>query len=79
MLVLSRKSGQGIHLSVAGLDVELSVIRISGNRVQIGFAAPSSVNIFRSELPSTVTKETAAQIGQPQSTIVSSISKRYPK
>ena len=79
MLVLSRKSGQGIHLSVAGLDVELSVIRISGNRVQIGFAAPSSVNILRSELSSTVTKEMATQIGQPQSTIISAISNRYPK
>ena len=79
MLVLSRKSGQGIHLSVAGLDVELSVIRISGNRVQIGFAAPSSVNILRSELSSTVAKEMATQIGQPQSTIISAISKFYPK
>ncbi len=50
MLVLSRKSGQSIKLSSGGLEVELTVIRIVGNRVQVGVTAPSCVKILRSEL-----------------------------
>ena len=58
MLVLSRKSGQGIKLCLAGVDVELSVIRVAGNRVQIGLTAPNSVKILRSELAQVLASET---------------------
>lgn len=50
MLVLSRKSGQGIQMIIAGMNIELSVIQIAGNRVKIGLAAPDCVGILRSEL-----------------------------
>lgn len=50
MLVLSRKSSQGIQMIIAGMNIELSVIQIAGNRVKIGVAAPDSVSILRSEL-----------------------------
>lgn len=35
MLVLSRKLGQSIKLSSGGMELELTVIRIAGNRVQV--------------------------------------------
>ncbi len=50
MLVLSRKLGQSIKLSSVGLELELTVIRIAGNRVQVGLTAPSCVKILRGEL-----------------------------
>jgi len=74
MLVLSRKSGQGIHLSVAGLDVELMYQKVDWDHCpdplfgRDKWSHPT-FNFIRNLL----------QIGQPQSTIVSSISKRYPK
>lgn len=47
MLVLSRKTGQRIHI---GDQVTISVVRISGNRVRIGIEAPIEVPIRRWEL-----------------------------
>jgi len=47
MLVLSRKDGQQI---VIGEDITVSVVRLEGNRVQIGIDAPQSVRIVRREL-----------------------------
>ena len=47
MLVLSRKADQ--HIVIAD-DIVVSVIRIAGNRVQIGIEAPESVRILRGEL-----------------------------
>jgi carbon storage regulator len=47
MLVLSRKTGQRIHI---GDQVTISVVRISGNRVRIGIEAPIEVPIHRLEL-----------------------------
>ena len=48
MLVLSRKSGERIHL---GDDITIVVNKISGNRVSIGIDAPADVQIVRGELP----------------------------
>lgn len=48
MLVLSRKSGERIHL---GDDITIVVNKISGNRVSIGIDAPNDVQIVRGELP----------------------------
>jgi carbon storage regulator len=47
MLVLSRKSGETVHL---GSDVTLVVLAVKGNRVQIGIDAPGRVSITRGEL-----------------------------
>ena len=47
MLVLSRKADQYI---VIADDIVVSVLRIAGNRVQIGIEAPKSVRIVRGEL-----------------------------
>lgn len=52
MLVLSRKSGESIQL--VNLDVEITILRIVGNRVTVGVQAPLDVEIMRSELTITV-------------------------
>lgn len=49
MLVLSRKPGESI---VVGDGVRISVMKVQGNRIQIGIEAPHDVVIRRAELVS---------------------------
>jgi carbon storage regulator len=48
MLVLSRKAGEQIVLPE--LDITVTVLRISGNRVRVGIAAPPDISILRHEI-----------------------------
>jgi carbon storage regulator len=47
MLVLSRKSGELIHI---GDEITVEVRRIAGNRVTLALRAPRDVRILRGEL-----------------------------
>lgn len=47
MLVLSRKSGERILI---GSNIEISVVRVQGGRVEIGIKAPRSVPVHREEI-----------------------------
>ncbi|MCA9212490.1 MAG: carbon storage regulator [Planctomycetales bacterium] len=48
MLVLTRKQDQEIH--VPDYDIQFRVLKIDGNRVQIGIDAPRNVRILRNEV-----------------------------
>lgn len=50
MLILSRRSGERIVLSIAGQQVTIDIVKILGNRAKIGIEAPLSVTVHRSEL-----------------------------
>ena len=47
MLVLSRKETQTIKI---GDDIEITMVRVSGDRVRVGIQAPSELVILRGEL-----------------------------
>jgi carbon storage regulator len=47
LLVLSRKIGQHI---VIGDDVRITVLRVNGDEVRLGIAAPESVTVVREEI-----------------------------
>lgn len=47
MLVLTRKVGERIRI---GSDIELTVLRISGGKVKLGFAGSPGIPIQREEL-----------------------------
>ena len=47
MLVLTRKIGEEI---VIGDGIRVSIVRLQGNRVQIGIDAPATVVVNRSEV-----------------------------
>lgn len=47
MLVLSRKSGERIHI---GEDITVTIVRIGPNNVRLGIEAPRDMNIVREEL-----------------------------
>lgn len=57
MLVLSRKEGEKL---VIGDNVTVEVVRISGNRITLGIAAPKEIKVLRSELKKD-TKQTPAK------------------
>lgn len=57
MLVLSRKSGQGLLL---GKDIEITVLRVDGDQVRLGVKAPRNVTVLRKELKEEIRSETAA-------------------
>jgi len=47
MLVLARKPGETIYI---GKDIEITVMRVSGNNVKLAIKAPDGVKILRAEL-----------------------------
>lgn len=50
MLVLSRKQNERIIVSFEGAELVLTLVEIRGDKVRLGFEAPPSVGILRSEL-----------------------------
>ena len=47
MLVLSREKNEVIHI---GESIEVTVLRIGGDKVRLGIVAPQEMKILRSEL-----------------------------
>lgn len=47
MLVLSRKKSEKIKL---GDSIEITIVRVCGNKVRLGIQAPSDVAVLRREL-----------------------------
>lgn len=47
MLVLSRKKSEKIRL---GDEIEITIVRVSGNKVRLGIQAPPELAVLREEL-----------------------------
>jgi carbon storage regulator len=47
MLVLTRKTGETVHIST---DITVTVLEVNGNRIRIGIDAPRQIPILRGEL-----------------------------
>lgn len=60
MLVLTRRSGQGLRI---GPNVEVQVVRVEGDRVVLGIVAPRQVAVVRSELVEQVSGEVRESAG----------------
>ena len=54
MLVLSRKSGEKIHI---GPDVVVTIVDVSGKFARIGIAAPEHITILRGEVKEQIERE----------------------
>ncbi len=54
MLVLTRKPGEKVVLDN---NIVVTVIKVEGNQVRLGFAAPDQVRIVRAELLETARRE----------------------
>ena len=60
MLVLSRRRGERIMI---GSNVEMVVVSVQGDRVKLGFRAPTDVTIHREEIHQRIQAERAAAKG----------------
>ncbi|NLY57052.1 MAG: carbon storage regulator [Gammaproteobacteria bacterium] len=50
MLSLTRRSGETIIITAGEHQIEITVLRIDGNKVRIGTRAPQDVAIVRKEI-----------------------------
>jgi carbon storage regulator len=46
MLILTRRVGESVNI---GDDVQVTVLRIDGNQVRLGVAAPKAIAVHRAE------------------------------
>jgi len=54
MLVLTRKSGEGI---IIGDDIRVTVVEVRGNSIRLGIDAPRDKKIHRQEVYERITRE----------------------
>ncbi|RQD66619.1 MAG: carbon storage regulator [Desulfonatronovibrio sp. MSAO_Bac4] len=47
MLILSRRSGESIHL---GDDIKVSILAIKGKQVKVGIEVPDDIPVYREEV-----------------------------
>ena len=59
MLVITRKKGQKVTI---GDEIEIQVVRISGQTVRFGITAPGHVPIYRYEIYEEIRKEHAIEV-----------------
>lgn len=57
MLVLSRKLAESVSISIDDIRIKVQVIEIRGDKVRLGFEAPTSVRIHREEIQDIVDRE----------------------
>ncbi len=61
MLVLSRKCGERIVVSLKGEAVTIEIMKVRGNRVRVGVEAATNVAIHREEVWSRLATERVGQ------------------
>ncbi len=66
MLVLTRKSGETIHI---GDDIRVTVMEIKGGQVRLGIEAPRRVKVFRGEIYDMIQKENKDAAARAPSTL----------
>lgn len=63
MLVLTRKSGEGIRI---GDDIRLVVVEIKDNQVKLGIEAPHELPVHREEIYLKIQEENIRAAGLPK-------------
>jgi carbon storage regulator len=59
MLVITRKKGQKVTI---GNEIEIQVVRISGQTVRFGITAPEHVPIYRQEIYEAIRKDQVTEV-----------------
>lgn len=75
MLVLSRRSGQGILI---GKDIEVVVLSTEGGQVRLGIRAPRDVTVLRRELLNEVMDENRLAASSSAGAILQQLTKLAP-
>lgn len=63
MLILTRKTGESLYV---GDDIKVTVLKVQGNQVKLGFAVPKDVTVYREEVYLRIKEEnlTASQASE---------------
>ena len=67
MLVLSRKSNEGITIECAGQRIRIIVIGLYGDKVRLGFDADKSIPIHRDEVYQSIQAQVREERGNAES------------
>ena len=62
MLVLSRKKGETVIITIGDQRIRVMPIRIRGDKVWLGFAASKDVTIYREEIQGEIDAERPGEI-----------------
>ena len=76
MLVITRKSGEGLRI---GENVRVTVVETAKDRVKIGIEAPYDVRIIRDELFDTERFNIQAAVHKPAADLISMIKNQQNK
>lgn len=60
MLILTRKSGEGLFI---GDDIRITILEIRGKQIRLGIEAPSSVVVLREEIYRRIQEENLQAAG----------------
>lgn len=66
MLVLSRRIGEKIVISIAGKEVVLSIVSVRDGKVRLGFEADPSIIIHREEVAGAIEEQRRKTWSQDQ-------------
>ncbi|MCG3110442.1 MAG: carbon storage regulator CsrA [Candidatus Manganitrophus sp.] len=75
MLVLTRKSGEGI---IIGDQIRVVVIEVHGNQVRLGIEAPAGIKIYREEVLAKIMLENKKAAGVDPKQLKDILSKGVP-
>ncbi len=75
MLVLTRKSGEGI---VIGDQIHVVVIEVNGNQVRLGIEAPAGIRIYREEVLAKIMLENKKAAGMDPKRLKDLLAKGVP-
>ncbi len=63
MLILTRKSGEGIAI---GDDILITVLSIQGKQVKLGVSAPERISVYREEIFRRIKQENSTTTALPK-------------
>ena len=64
MLILTRRPGESVKI---GNDITVTVLRISGNQLRLGFTAPQHVTVHREEVYQRIQADKLTNISEARS------------
>jgi carbon storage regulator len=76
MLILTRKLDESI---IIGNDIEIKIVKVSGNQVHIGISAPKHITVYRHEIYEQVMNENKSAVQKTNSEGIAALGNNLSK